>query len=208
MKKTILIIEDEIIVARQLFHMLQELGYQALKIIDNSDEAIDYLSFHNPDMVLCDIHIKGSADGISVAEKINEIKKIPFVYLTSFADEHTVSRASQTLPYGYIVKPYGKADLRSAIEVALAKFKAESEQQIISIEKLELLSADRLTKKEFQIIQLIIAGESYLSIQDKQSITHNTLKSHIKHINQKFNVENKSALLQKILATYTSINPR
>lgn len=204
MKKRILIIEDEIMVAMQLDKMLQELGYQPVKIIDNSDEAIDYLSFHTPDLVLCDIHIKGSADGIAVAEKINLIKKIPFIYLTSFADEYTIGRASKTLPYGYVVKPYGKADLRSAIEIALAKYKSETDQQSISLQKMKALTTEPLTKKEFEIVRLIASGESYETIQDVQDISHNTLKTHIKHINQKFNVENRSALLQKILTLYTN----
>ncbi len=204
MKKRILIIEDEIMVAMQLDQMLKELGYLPIKIIDNADEAIDYLSFHTPDLVLCDISIKGSADGIAVAEKINLIKKIPFVYLTSFADNYTIDRASKTLPYGYVVKPYGKADLRSSIEVALTKFKAESDQQRMSLEKMESLTTVPLTIKEFEIVQLIVEGESYESIQAIQDISNNTLKTHLKHINQKFCVENRSALLQKILTVYTN----
>jgi len=170
MKKSIVIIEDEILVAQQLHNMLQELGYNPKKIITNADEAIDYLSFHDPDLVLCDINIKGSTDGIVVSEKINKIKKIPFVYLTSFADEHTVQRASQTFPYGYIVKPYGKADLRSAIEVALAKADSESAQFQISKQKLESLTNENLTKK--------------------------------------FNVENRTELLQKILADLAALGPQ
>lgn len=84
----ILIIEDEAVIAEDISDMLKHLGYDVAGIIHSSDRAIDYLGFHSPDLVLCDIMIKGDKDGIQISELIHTKKRIPFIYLTSLSDRH------------------------------------------------------------------------------------------------------------------------
>ena len=70
-------------------------------------------------MILLDVKIKGDQDGIELGGIIKEQYKVPFVYITSYSDKETVSRAKQTQPLGFIVKPFTKDDVYAAIEVAL-----------------------------------------------------------------------------------------
>ena len=96
---SIFIIEDEGLIAEDISDKLGDLGYDVAGIAANSEKAIDFLSGHTPDLVLCDICIKGTRDGIEVAELISKRKKVPFIFLTSLSDRGTLERAKRTLPY-------------------------------------------------------------------------------------------------------------
>lgn len=198
----ILIIEDEAIIAEDILDMLHAMDYQVAGVINHSEKAMDYLSFHTPDVVLCDIHIKGSQDGITVAETIRKKKKIPFIYLTSLADRSTLERAKRTMPYGYIVKPFDERDLLTAIEVAWFKFSQEMEALALTKDKLNVLAATPLTDQEYSIIMAMVRGQDYEDICETLAISNNTLKFHIKNILAKMDAENRADLLQKIIAQY------
>lgn len=205
MKKSILIIEDELIIASDIKYILEDAGYQVMNIIKNGDEALSFLSFNNPDLVLCDINIRGSKDGIEVAIAIQEKKKVPFVFLTSLADKPTLERAKHALPYGYIVKPFEDKDIVSAIEMALFKFEQELRSLQITKEKLDKLALDPLTDKEFDVVMEMIKGQSYSDLETKLNISKNTLKYHTKRIFNKFNVSNRANLMQMLLSHFASI---
>jgi signal transduction histidine kinase len=124
-KAKILIVEDEAIAAENLSVRLQQQGYLITGIVDSGIDAMKAVDITQPDLVLMDIMIKGDMDGIGVAEQIYAQHKIPVVYMTAFADEKTLERATQTEPFGYIVKPFKIPELRAAVEVALRKYQAE-----------------------------------------------------------------------------------
>src|SRR5207302_1412310 len=91
-----------------------------------------------PDLVLMDIQLKGRIDGIEAARIVQTRLNVPVVFITAFADDATIQRAKSTEPYGYIVKPFGKRELQSTIEVALYKYNRErrlktNEQWIMSV---------------------------------------------------------------------------
>lgn len=203
--KNILVIEDEAIIATDIKDILEALGYRVMHIIKNGDEAISYLSFHNPDLVLCDINIQGSKDGVEVATLIQKKKKVPFVFLSSYSDARTLDRAKHALPYGYVVKPFTSKDIASAIEIALFKFEQEIKRLQISQEILSEMANERITDKEFDIIKHMILGQDYKAIAEAQSISMNTIKYHTKNIFRKFNVNNKASLMQLLLAKYLNV---
>ncbi len=205
MKNSVLIIEDELIIASDIKYILEDAGYQVMNIIKNGDEALSFLSFNNPDLVLCDINIRGSKDGIEVAIAIQEKKKVPFVFLTSLADKPTLERAKHALPYGYIVKPFEDKDIVSAIEMALFKFEQELRSLQITKEKLDKLALDPLTDKEFDVVMEMIKGQSYSDLETKLNISKNTLKYHTKRIFNKFDVSNRANLMQMLLSHFASI---
>jgi DNA-binding NarL/FixJ family response regulator len=196
----ILIIEDEIIIAEDIRDTLTALGYEVAGIFTNGDKAVDYLSFHSPDLVLCDINIKGTMDGIQVAEKIRSRKKIPFIFLTSLSDRSTLDRAKKALPYGYIVKPFDERDLLAGIETGLYKFGQELEQLSITREKIDLLVTDPLTDQEYSIVKAMMEGLKTEEICGKMFFSVNTLKYHVKNILSKFQAENRGEIMQKIIA--------
>lgn len=122
---TILIVEDEGILAIGLKKKLEKLGYKVSAIASSGKEAIELAAMCRPDLILMDIVLKGEMDGIVAADKILNTLKVPVIYLTAYSDEDTVKRAKVTEPFGYLVKPYDDRELQIAIEVALYKHAME-----------------------------------------------------------------------------------
>ncbi len=203
-KVEICIIEDEAIIAEDIKAILEDLEYSVSAILHSSDEAIDYLSFHTPDLVLCDINIKGARDGIEVAQLIRRKKSIPFVFLTSLSDRHTISRAKHALPYGYVIKPFDESDLLSCIEVALFKFNHELNALRITHDAVNQLVMLPLTSREFEILQSMVDSLSFADIAEGLGISKNTLKFHTKNIYVKFDASNRADVMQSLLLHYTN----
>jgi two-component system cell cycle sensor histidine kinase/response regulator CckA len=126
--KTILVVEDERVVARDIQRSLVDLGYKVPATASSADQAIRLASERCPDLVLMDIRIKGERDGIEAATILRQRFDVPIVYLTAYADEPTVERAKLTQPFGYLMKPVKTYELRSAVEIAL--FKHEMDKQL------------------------------------------------------------------------------
>jgi DNA-binding NtrC family response regulator len=126
-KPTILIVEDEAIVAEDLSGKIRNLGYEVVGITDNGEEAMALAAERRPDLVLMDIRLKGHMDGISTAARIVRDAKVPVIYLTAHSDRVTLQRAKLTGPFGYILKPFEDRELNTQIEIALYKHKLECE---------------------------------------------------------------------------------
>ncbi len=123
--ESILIVEDEAIVALDLQLQLQDLGYIVVGIESSGDAAIAAAAASQPSLVLMDVRLHGAMDGIEAASAIRRKHDIPVIYLTSHSDSETVRRAASTAPYGYLTKPYQIKELRAGIEVALTKARIE-----------------------------------------------------------------------------------
>ena len=126
----IMVVEDEGVVAQDIKFTLKSLGYSIPAIASSGEEAIAKINEFSPDLVLMDIRLKGKMDGIKATKKISEDFDIPVVYLTAYADEKTIARAKKTMPYGFVIKPFEKNDLKSVIEVALYRHKRERDLQV------------------------------------------------------------------------------
>jgi PAS domain S-box-containing protein len=122
---SVMIVEDERIVAMDLQQSLTGMGYDAFAIASSADEAVARASERRPDVVLMDIRIKGKRDGIEAAEILGSRFGIPVVFLTAHADDATVERAKKTEPFAYLLKPLKSGELRSAIEISLCRHELE-----------------------------------------------------------------------------------
>jgi len=122
----VMVVEDEIIVAKSIQERLDKLGYSTPVIVTSGEDAIKKAGEINPDLVLMDIKLTGDVDGIAAAEQIRHRFDIPVVYLTAYGDSETLQRAKITEPYGYIIKPFEERELQSNIEIALYKHKMEN----------------------------------------------------------------------------------
>ncbi|MEA5617652.1 ATP-binding protein [Cronbergia sp. UHCC 0137] len=125
----ILVVEDEIIVARTIASQLTQLGYNVTGTASSGKSAIAKALATQPELVLMDIILKGDIDGITTAGCIREQLDIPIIYLTAYGDDHTLERAKITQPFGYVVKPFTIKDLRIAIEIGLLQHKLEQEMR-------------------------------------------------------------------------------
>jgi signal transduction histidine kinase len=135
---TILIVEDESIIARGIADRLEQMGHVISAIVGSGEEAIAQAAFVQPDLVLMDIILQGDIDGIEAAERIQTDFHVPVVYLTAYADRDTLRRARFTEPFGYILKPFRDLEFDATIEMALSRFQAES-RMLKEIEALEEL---------------------------------------------------------------------
>ncbi|MFN6569290.1 response regulator [Dendronalium sp. ChiSLP03b] len=124
---SILVVEDEAIVAKDLQNRLKKFGYIVPAIASSGQEAIKKALEIRPDLVLMDIRLKGQMDGIQAAEEINKHLDIPIIYLTAYADDHTLERAKVTEPFGYLLKPFKERELQTNIEIALTKHRLEKQ---------------------------------------------------------------------------------
>jgi diguanylate cyclase (GGDEF)-like protein len=120
-KLIILIVEDEGLISMDLKMRLEEMGHKVLDIASSGEEAIAIVQTQRPDLVLMDIVLQGMLDGIKACVEICASYDTPVIYLTSHADEKTLSRAIATRPYGYILKPIDEKELSINIEIAMQK---------------------------------------------------------------------------------------
>ncbi|MFM8900456.1 MAG: response regulator [Burkholderiales bacterium] len=126
---TILIVEDESVVALDMALQLRDLGYDVCGTATSGVQALELTQQHAPDLILMDVRLQGEVDGIEAARQIQRECPAPVIFLTSHSDNFTVSRAAATAPYGYLTKPFQLKELRASIEVALAKAAQEKQAQ-------------------------------------------------------------------------------
>ncbi|MCB0395537.1 MAG: response regulator [Flavobacteriales bacterium] len=119
---SILIVEDEKIVAKDIENSLSKLGYKITDVVSSGEDALRSAGEVKPDLALVDIMLKGDMDGIEAAKEMWKDMSIPVIFLTAYADESTINRAKHAEPFGYIIKPFKEVDLKTTIEIALHKY--------------------------------------------------------------------------------------
>ncbi len=122
--RTILIVDDELEVGRELQARVARLGYEVVGIATSGRDAIALAGETNPDLILMDIALGGDMDGAEAADRIRQRRPVPIVFLTAESDGVILRRVDSTGPFGYIVKPIGERDLHLNIEMALYKHEA------------------------------------------------------------------------------------
>ena len=116
LKPKILVVEDESITAMDLRVTLSRLGYEVTSVVNNALAAIQKAEQDNPDIILMDIMLGGSLDGIEAAKIISYNHSTPIIYVTALKVEQTMKRAYLPDPYLFLLKPYTENDLKRAIE--------------------------------------------------------------------------------------------
>ncbi|MEJ2628265.1 MAG: PAS domain S-box protein [bacterium] len=124
-KPSIIIVEDELIVATDTKARLENLGYKVDGIAVSSDKALTLIQKKRPNLVLMDIKLKGRTTGIETAIKIKEKFNIPIIYITALTDRETLMMVKETDPFGFITKPFDDIELMGVIETSLHKFQME-----------------------------------------------------------------------------------
>jgi AmiR/NasT family two-component response regulator len=117
----VVVAEDEVLIRLDLVEMLTEEGYDVVGQAGDGEAAVGLTTDLRPDLVVMDVKMP-KLDGISAAEKIATERIAPVVMLTAFSQRELVDRARQAGAMAYVVKPFGKADLIPAIEIARARF--------------------------------------------------------------------------------------
>lgn len=194
------IVEDELIIGENIVSTLHKIGYNTTDVASTYNEALEMIEVEQPDVVLLDIQIKGSKDGIEVAQTINEQYKIPFIFLTANADAATIERAKKTNPPAFLVKPFTKDDLFTAIEICFNNFSKSklsentSENQNTNVEYLVndaifIRDGNYFHKIKFSDIIYLESEHVYVAIitNTKKILVRSSLQQYLTHFNpQKF----------------------
>ena len=118
-KNTVFIVEDELVVARDIQQQLESLGYEVVGNSRKGEDAIALVGQLQPDLVLMDIHLAGPMKGTEAAQAIKDRFNLPIVFLTAFSDSETLSAAKGSKPQGYIIKPFTERILETTVQIAL-----------------------------------------------------------------------------------------
>jgi DNA-binding NarL/FixJ family response regulator len=118
---TVLIVEDEALVALDLKRQLEDDGFTVLEIVSEGEAAIEATRRLRPGVVLMDIRLRGPVDGLAVGEELYVCEDTPVVFLTAYSDESTLARAAASGAYGYLVKPVPPGSLATTLRMAREK---------------------------------------------------------------------------------------
>lgn len=161
----ILVVEDEYITQKTISVYLNEMGYDVVGTAMNSEEAIEILDSKEVEFALLDITIQGEKNGIWLADYLQKNYSIPHVFLTAYSDGDTIKKAITTNPSGYLIKPFQKAELFSAIEIAVLNFnKQQTNKQKAVSDFLFIKHNEVFEKVLLDEIEFIESQKNYLQI--------------------------------------------
>ena len=160
--KSILIVEDESIIALNLKYDLEDLGYTVIDIVDNGDDAIYKAVEFRPDLTIMDINLKGSVNGIQAAKKILALD-LAVIYLTANSDDITFNETISTSPASaFIPKPYNLHNLSKNVALAINRQSVESEK----VNEARGIAKDK-NNSEIDLLEME-SSESLIETDDKQ----------------------------------------
>jgi len=194
----VLVVEDEPLIAEDIRETLDNIDFEVSGVAYDSDTAFDELASNPPDIVLLDVNLGGDVDGIHIAELINKQYRLPFVFLTSYADRVTVDRAKKTRPMGYLVKPFDERDLFTTLEIAIFNFSRAQPKIELDMERINGQLLAKLTQKEFEILNSIFDGKTNRQMAEEHFISLNTIKTHVKNLYDKLDVHTRSQAIAKL----------
>lgn len=185
---SILIVEDEDLIADVIALKLDFLGYRSAGRTPLGEEAVTLAASLRPDLVLMDIFLAGKMDGIAAAQAIKDEFDIPVVFLTSYSSEELLARAKLSDPFGYLLKPFTESELRIVIEIALYKHQVDARRKQIEIALgVSLLEKEALLKEmhhrvknNLQVIFSLLGLEVGRSTQDETRMVLGDMQSRIR----------------------------
>ena len=207
---TVLIIEDESIVAMEIESYLHKLGYNILDICSNATDAIEVATHHTLDIILVDICIKGEFDGIETATRIKALQPlIEILFLTAHLDDYNVDRAITLNPTAYLSKPFNREELRIALKIAQHKRSLQTRTHPSShiifdrefsydLDNHSLYCCGEmihLTQKETQLLELLVLHKNNIvdfytienSIWPEKDAHTNTIRTLVRRVREKLN---------------------
>lgn len=186
----IMIVEDELIAAENIGRNLNQFGYIITAKVKSGEKALEQITENRPDLVLMDIKLKGKLNGIETAAQINKLFEIPIVYITAYSDSITIKQATETTPYGYLIKPFKAIDIKTTIEMAMAKY--HTEQKTIKTLSEALAQAEKINLLKSQLISTVS--------HDLRNPLTTILASLelVRNYSEKFSAEQKQKLFSRI----------
>lgn len=155
MKHKILITEDDAVTVKYMEHNAKMLGYEIIGITDSAEEAIQLCKTEKPDIVLMDVNLSGSIDGIEAADNITSLLNIPVLLISNNMDDDTLKRAVSSNSYGYLLKPVKKEQLYTIVEMTMQRYELENQLKLKDqeLEALNQSLEDKVAKRTAKLIE-------------------------------------------------------
>ncbi len=166
-KAKILIVEDEPVIGFETEEKLKDLDYRVTSIVNSGEKAIEKVENDIPDIVLMDIRLAGTMNGIEAAEIIKSRFNTPIVFLTAFAEDEYLAKAKLVHPYGYLIKPVQERDLKVTLEMALYAAKIETERRQAEVAQQE--SEERFRALSAASFEAIFISEHTICLEQNQT---------------------------------------
>jgi len=174
-KTKILVVEDDPVASAALGLILGELGYDVCGPVDNAMDAVVSFTLHQPDLVICDINLTGSVNGVELIKKINQLRKVPVLFLTAFDSEEVFNRAKVVTPLAFIPKPIDRSVLERATALAeehARETRGFSTEPLPVDECLYTRVGNKLRKIDVNEIEYVEVDGKYCSISVGQREVH------------------------------------
>jgi DNA-binding NarL/FixJ family response regulator len=177
----ILIVEDEIILAKDIEQTLIRNGFYAIRIATTYKKAKELVNKNTPELILCDINLRFEKDGIHFIEELNSSKTIPFIFITAYSDTETINRIKKVKPEAYLTKPFTDKQLVTTVLMATSNISDNNNE--------------RPTKKEILVLKLLAIGSITKCIAEELNISFHTVESHRKNMLKKYKCKNTTELV-------------
>jgi len=164
-KIKIFVVEDDRLFANQLEMYLDELGYWMVGQADNAKDAVEMIAAVQPDLILMDIHLKDSKDGVEIATRIKDFNQAPIIFISSLSDLETFERVKSVLPIAFLNKPVSKQKLQRTIELIVNQI---ANLKIRPIGTTNNLPSHISIKNQQQIECIPLSDIIYVEVLDKQ----------------------------------------
>ncbi|MCF7793157.1 MAG: response regulator [Candidatus Cloacimonetes bacterium] len=125
MKKRIMIVEDEKIIAEDVKRTLLSFDYDVIGIVSSGEVAVEIAQQEKPDLILMDVMLSGDMNGLDAADHIYNVYDIPVIFLTAYANDEILSKATLSSPFGYLIKPFEDRELKVNLDMAFYKHQME-----------------------------------------------------------------------------------
>lgn len=182
----ILIVEDELLIAKDISIILEGEGYETVIGITTVNEAIEIVNQENFVLVLIDINLRSNSDGVDLGNFLLKKDTIPFIYITSHSDNVTLDRVKDTRPHGIIIKPFKAIDIKSTVSIVLSNFKHKHIDVFRNDEEHKIDEVPFILKNVIQYINDHITEK--IEIQQLTEMTkwshHHFIRIFTKYINQ------------------------
>lgn len=185
MNTKVLIIEDEIIIAKDLQLLIEKGPYEVVGIAHTFSEAIEQFARLAPELLISDIFLHGEKSGIDAVNEILKIKNVPVIFITAYSNDDIIEKVSHLQNIFYLTKPFTSAQVLASLKIAVAK--------------IPVGNSTKVSKREKQIVDLLVRGKSSCEIAAVLNISVETVKTHRKHIFSKYQVNSATQLIGKIL---------
>lgn len=165
----VFIVEDTVSESNALIKVLEANNYNVVGIATNFKDALETFYKSKIDIVILDIFLNGSPDGITFAETISTVPNAskPFVFLTSSTDRQIFERAKLTQPFSFLMKPFNELELLYAIEMAVEKFYAQTDVFLGDDEDTVISKEHLFIKKGRSLKKVLITDIIYIEVEEK-----------------------------------------